>query len=105
VVVLGWHVRREYFRPEAERLAAGARSLAPGAHWFVIRMDDAVIGIAQSALDTLPDGYRFRDETTLDVPALGRVHRSLTRTQIELGPALELRGFTSRSTRRSAGSP
>jgi transglutaminase-like putative cysteine protease len=93
LAVLGWHVQREYFRPEAERLAAGARELAPGAHWYVIRMNGTAIGIAQTALDTLADGYRFRDEITLDVPALGRVHRSLARTQIELGPALELRAF------------
>jgi hypothetical protein len=93
VSVTGLHVRREYFRPEAERLAAGARQLAPGAHWYIIRLDDAAIGIAQSALDTVPDGYTFRDEITLDVPALGRVHRSLARTNIGLGPALELRTF------------
>jgi hypothetical protein len=91
--VVALHARREYWKPESERLAVGARALAPGAHWFVIRMDDVAIGIAQSALDTLPDGFSFRDEITLDVPALGRVHRSLARTRIELGPTLELRTF------------
>jgi hypothetical protein len=93
LLVVGWHVRREYYQPEATRLAAGARALAPGAHWFAIRLDGTLIGIAQSALDTVPDGFTFRDEVTLDIPALGRVHRSLARTRIELGPALELRAF------------
>jgi transglutaminase-like putative cysteine protease len=92
--MVGWHVRREYFVPQAERMAAGARMLAPGTHWYIIRMGDAAIGVAQSRLDTLPDGYVFNDEMTMDVPALGQVHRATARTQIDLGPALELMGFT-----------
>ncbi|MBR9991105.1 MAG: transglutaminase domain-containing protein, partial [Gemmatimonadetes bacterium] len=44
-------------------------------------------------LDTLPDGYVFNDEMTMDVPALGQVHRAIARTQIDLGPSLELEGF------------
>lgn len=91
--IMGWHARREYFQPPAARLAAGARTLAPGAHWFVIRMDGTPIGIAQSRLDTIPDGFTFQDETTLDVPALGRVQRSMARTDIRLGPSLDLREF------------
>ncbi|MEX0907788.1 MAG: transglutaminase-like domain-containing protein [Gemmatimonadota bacterium] len=94
LLLLGWHVRREYFRPEAERLALGAAMLAPGAHWFVVRLDGSPIGIAQSALDTLPDGYAFRDQVTLDVPALGTLHRSLASTQLVLGPSLDLRSFS-----------
>jgi hypothetical protein len=92
--MVGWHVRREYFVPQAERMAAGARMLAPGTHWYIIRMGDAAIGVAQSRLDTLPDGYVFNDEMTMDVPALGQVHRATARTQIDLGPALDLLGFT-----------
>jgi transglutaminase-like putative cysteine protease len=93
LAVVGWHVKREYFVPEATRMAMGARSLAPGAYWYIIRMDGVAIGVAQSALDTLPDGFTFRDEITLDIPAMGRLHRSLARTRIEFGPALELRTF------------
>jgi transglutaminase-like putative cysteine protease len=93
LAVVGWHVRREYFQPESERLALGARSLAPGAHWFLIRMDGVAIGIAQTALDTLPQGFTFRDEIVLDVPAMGRVHRSVMRTRMELGTRLELINF------------
>lgn len=91
--MVAWHARREYWVPEAARLAAGARMLAPGTHWFVIRMGDVPIGIAQSRLDTLPQGYVFNDEMTMDVPALGQVHRATARTQIDLGPSLELQGF------------
>jgi hypothetical protein len=94
VSMVAWHVRREYYVPEATRMAAGARTLAPGTHWFVIRMGDVPIGIAQSRLDTLPDGYVFNDEMTMDVPALGQIHRATARTRIDLGPSLELQGFT-----------
>ena len=91
--MVAWHVRREYWVPEAARLAAGARMLAPGTHWFVIRMGDVPIGLAQSRLDTLPQGYVFNDEMTMDVPALGQVQRATARTRIDLGPSLELQGF------------
>ena len=93
VCMVGWHVRREYWVPEAARLAAGARMLAPGTHWFVIRMGDVPIGLAQSRLDTLPNGYVFNDEMTMDVPALGQIHRATARTRIDLGQSLELEGF------------
>jgi hypothetical protein len=93
MVMVAWHVRREYYVPEAARLAAGARMLAPGTHWFGIRMGDVPIGIAQSRLDTLPQGYVFSDEMTMDVPALGQIHRATARTRIDLGPSLELEGF------------
>jgi transglutaminase-like putative cysteine protease len=93
LVVAGWHVRREYFQSEPVRLAAGARSLAPGSHWYVIRMDDVAIGVAQVAFDTTADGFTFRDEITLDVPATGRLHRSHVRTRIELDRGLDLRAF------------
>lgn len=93
LVIVGWHVKREYFAPAATRMALGARSLAPDAHWFVIRLDGTAIGVGQSALDTLPDGFRFRDEITLDVPAGGRLHRSHARTNVEMGAVLDLRTF------------
>ncbi|HSJ06767.1 MAG TPA: transglutaminase-like domain-containing protein [Longimicrobiales bacterium] len=93
LTVVGWHVRREYFQPESMRLAAGARMLAPDAHAFVIRMDGAAIGMAQSALDTVAGGFAFRDETTLDVPALGSLRRAVARTRILLGESLDLRSF------------
>jgi transglutaminase-like putative cysteine protease len=92
--VLGWHARREYFQPVPMRMAMGARSLAPDAHWYIIRMDGVAIGVAQAALDTTADGFSFRDEITLDVPALGSVQRSLVRTRIELDRQLDLRAFS-----------
>jgi len=94
--VIGWHVKREYFRTASQRMALGATTLAPGAHWFVIRMDGVAIGYAQSRLDTLEagkSGYRFNDQIIIDIPAMDTVHRSIASTRIDLGPALELRAF------------
>jgi transglutaminase-like putative cysteine protease len=91
--IVGWHVRREYYQPAGVRLAAGARTLAPGAHWYIIRMDGVPIGIAQSRLDTVPEGFLFWDDTTLDIPALGRVQRARAVTRLELSPVLDVRAF------------
>ena len=91
--VVGWHVRREYYETASVRMAAGARTLAPGTHWYIIRMDGVPIGIAQSRLDTVPDGFLFQDETTLDIPALGRVQRARALTRLELDAQLDIRTF------------
>lgn len=93
LLVLGMHVRREYFRSASEVLVAGARTLAPGSHFYLVRLDGDVIGIAQVRLDTVPGGFRFDDQIMLDVPALGKVHRTQTRTRVELDSALALRRF------------
>ena len=92
-VVVGFHVKREYFMSSALQLEQGARSLAPGRHWYSVRLNDATIGIGSSSLDTVKGDFRFEDDLTLDVPALGKVHRSRVRTVITLKPDLTLRDF------------
>lgn len=91
--VVGWHVRREYFKPEAARLAEGARSLAPGTYFYTVRMGGQAIGHAQTRLDTVPEGFVFSDLVVLDVPALDTLHRAVAQTRIELGPSLQLQRF------------
>lgn len=93
LVVLGWHVRREYFRPASEVLAMGARSLGPGTHFYGIRMGEATVGMATARVDTLADGFRLEDLMLLDIPAAGQTHRATVRTEAVLGPSLELRSF------------
>ncbi|HUH12122.1 MAG TPA: transglutaminase-like domain-containing protein [Longimicrobiales bacterium] len=93
LVVVGWHVRREYFRPQAELMAAGARGLGPGSYFYTIKMNGSAIGLASSRLDTLPDGFVFEDLMTLDVPALDAFHRATVRTRMELGRSLATRSF------------
>lgn len=100
VGVLGLHVRREYFRSEVDRIEAGARSLAPGSYFYVVRMNGGAIGTASARLDTLPDGFRLDDDLMLDVPALGSVERATARTRIELDRTLVLRNFAFRMDSR-----
>jgi hypothetical protein len=54
-VVLGFHVRREYFPASGARLAAGARLLAPGTHFYLVRLQEQVIGACAGEPDTQPD--------------------------------------------------
>jgi hypothetical protein len=100
VLMVGWHVRREYFVPEASGMAMGARTLAP---------DDALVRdpawvACRSAWRSrdwtrCPTAYVFNDEMTLDVPALGQVHRATARTQHRSGSrAGAAQGFDFRST-------
>src|SRR5688500_15441786 len=91
---IGWHIKREYFKPAAVRLAEGARSLAPGSYYYVVKMNDAAIGFARSRFDTLAAGFVFEDNIILDVPALDTTHRAIAVTRIDLGPALQLKSFT-----------
>lgn len=92
--VVGWHVRREYFKPRAMRLEAGARTLAPGSYFYVVRMQDRAIGFARTHFDTLANGFLFEDNIVIDVPALDTVQRAIVQTRIELGKALQLENFT-----------
>jgi transglutaminase-like putative cysteine protease len=93
IAVVGWHVRREYFKPVAMRLAEGARSLAPGVNFYAVKMNGQSIGYAQTRLDTVPDGFVFSDFVLLDVPALNQFHRAVAQTRIELGHSLQLERF------------
>ncbi|MBI4410160.1 MAG: transglutaminase domain-containing protein [Gemmatimonadetes bacterium] len=87
------HVRREYFKPLATRLAEGSRALAPGSQFYVVRMNGRPIGMATSRLDTVPEGFAFEDVLTVDVPALDTFHSAVARTRLQLGRALQLRNF------------
>jgi transglutaminase-like putative cysteine protease len=92
--VVGAHIKREYFKPMAMRLEEGARSLAPGSYYYVVRMQGQAIGFARSRFDTLSTGFLFEDNMTLDVPAMDTVHRAVAHTRIVFGKALDLQTFT-----------
>ncbi len=93
VVVLAWHVRREYFRPMAVRLAEASANLNPSASFYSIKLGEAPIGYAASRIDTLPDGFVLEDDMRLRVMALGSPLPAVARTQVRLGRRLELRDF------------
>lgn len=96
IAVLAWHAKRLYLRPEAERLAAGARTIPPGVAYYAVFQGDRQIGWAQSNVDTIPSGGGFlvRDRLELELDAFGLPGRAELRSRARLGPALELRSFS-----------
>jgi hypothetical protein len=93
VGVLGVHVKREYFKSTTTLMTEGARSLAPGRFFYTVRANANTIGFGSSRLDTIKGEFRFEDDLTLDVPALGKTHRSRAVTGITLARDLSLREF------------
>jgi hypothetical protein len=91
LLVVAWHVRREYFRPEAERLALAARTLPPGVAYFALFRADRRAGWAQTEIDTLPaaSGFLIRDRVFLDVPGI-QAADSESLTEAWYGPGLDL---------------
>lgn len=94
VVVIGQHVRREYFAPELERLAEAALALNPGTRFYSLTMGDRAVGLATSALDTVPEGFRLNDYMSLELPALGQTGTAVARTRVDLDPSLRMLGFS-----------
>jgi hypothetical protein len=92
VLVVAWHIRREYFRPEAERFALAARTLPPGVAYYALYRGDRRAGWAQSEMDTLPaaSGFLLRDRVSLNLPGMGPQGESETTTEAWYGPGLEL---------------
>lgn len=97
LMVIGVHVKREYFVPEAERLAEGALRLAPGSYYFVVRLNGRAIGTATTRFidmpDSVPPGYLLTDDLLLDVPAMDTVHRAVTQSRIRLDTSLRMLDF------------
>jgi hypothetical protein len=95
-VVLGAHVKREYFHAEGERIALGARTLAPGTHFYVVRMNGTAVGTATMRLRDTTGGFVFDDNLLMDVPALDTLHRAAAMTRILLDSTLQLTSFAYR---------
>ena len=91
--VLGWHVKREYFKPLGQRLAERARSLAPGTFFYTIRMNGQAIGLATTRFDTVETGFKINDQVILDVPAMDETHRAIALTSVLLDPTLKMQSF------------
>jgi hypothetical protein len=93
VVVLAWHVRREYYRPMAVRLAEASVNLVPTASFYSIKLGGSPIGYAASRIDTVLGGFVLEDDMRLRIAALGSELPALARTQVRLGRSLELLDF------------
>lgn len=93
VVVLAWHVRREYFQPLEVRLAEASVNLVPAASFYSIKLGGATIGYASSRIDTLTDGFVLEDAMRLRITALGSQAPASARTEVKLNKTLQLEHF------------
>lgn len=91
--VVGWHVRREYFVPELERVAEATLGLAPGTNYFALESGGETIGTGSSQLDTLPDGFRLSDLMIVELEGAGSV---VLDSEVVLTRALRVRSFAYR---------
>jgi len=87
---LGWLVKREFFRSTGARLAEAALSVPPGALYYRLDLGGQQVGFVSATLDTLPDSIRVEDVFVLDVPAVGKLHRTTARSVALLSRTLRL---------------
>src|SRR5213592_131971 len=90
ILSLGWLIKRTYFRSTGQRLAESALAVPPGAVFYRITVGAQQIGFASTTIDTLQDTVRVEDVLVVDVPALGRLHRTTARSQALLNRGLRL---------------
>jgi hypothetical protein len=90
---LGMLVRREYFRPNIDRLAEAALRVTPGAVFYAVLQGDKQVGFASSTIDTSTNAIEQRDYLVADLPVGGSVHRATARTNVTLSRALRLKTF------------
>jgi hypothetical protein len=90
---LGFLVRREYFRPDTERLAQAALRVSPGAVYYGVMQGNRQIGFASSSIDTATTTISVDDYLVADLPVGGRIHRASARTHVVLTRALRTKAF------------
>jgi hypothetical protein len=86
-------VRREYFRPQIDRLAEAALRVTPSATFYAVMQGDKQVGFASSTVDTSSTMIEQRDYLVADIPVGGRIHRATARTNVELTRTLRVRSF------------
>jgi len=99
LVVVAWLaglvllVEREYFRPRAERLAAAAARVAPGAVFYGVMQGRRQVGFASSTVDTTQLSITINDYFVAELPIGGKPRRATARTSATLSRALRLTSF------------
>lgn len=86
-------VQAEYFRPRAERLAAAAARVAPGAVFYGVSQGRRQVGFASSTVDTTQLSITVNDYFVADLPIGGKARRATARTSATLSRALRLTSF------------
>lgn len=93
---LGFHVKRLYFRPYSDLLAAAARTIPPGTAYYAVLRGDRQIGWAQTDVDTLPSatGFLLRDRLIIREPLAPGLDAMRLESEATLGPTFTLEKFT-----------
>lgn len=96
VLSLGWLVKREVFRPTGARMAEAALAVAPGALFYRLDVGGQQVGYSSTTIDTLGGGSTIRVDNVfvLDVPALGKLHRTTARSTTMLSRALRVQSVS-----------
>jgi transglutaminase-like putative cysteine protease len=90
---LGLLVRREYFRPQVERLAEAAMRVSPGPSYYAVLQGGRHIGFASTTVDTGVSAISVSDYLVADLPVGGRTHRATARTDVNLTRGFRVRDF------------
>jgi hypothetical protein len=90
---LGVLIRREYFRPQVERLAEAAKRVSPGAVYYAVMQGERQVGFASSIIDTTVASIGVRDYLVADVPVGGKARRASARTNVTLSRGLRMQDF------------
>jgi hypothetical protein len=93
IVGLALLVRREYFRPQLERLAEAAAKVTPATMYYGVMQGDRQIGFAQSQVDTTKDAITVAEYLVAEVPIGGKARRISARTNARLSRGLRVRSF------------
>ena len=93
LVGLGLLARREFFRPEIERLAEAALRVQPGAVYYGVMQGNRQIGFASSTIDTAETTLIVADYFVANIPLGGQSHRATARTNVTLTRALRVLRF------------
>ncbi len=86
-------IRREYFRPQYERLAEAAMRVTPGAVYYGVMQGSRQIGFASSTIDTAETTITVADYFVADLPMGGKSRRATARTNVVLSRALRIKQF------------
>jgi transglutaminase-like putative cysteine protease len=86
-------VRREYFRPQRDRLADAAAKVTPGIVYYGVMQGNRQVGFAQSQVDTTRDAITVADFFVADLPVGGKARRTSARMNATLSRALRVRAF------------
>jgi len=93
IVGLALLVRREYFRPQLERLGEAAARVNPGVVWYGVMQGDRQVGFASSTIDTAEKSITVTDYLVADLPIGGKARRTSARTNVTLSRALRMTAF------------